>query len=70
MGKTYVLKFSLEAFNPEERDTMQLYLEGVIKSREACNRLGWGSKEWCLAMATVFELGLMDEQPEAELRRV
>jgi len=70
MGKTYVLKFSLEVFNPEEREIMELYLEGSIKSREACKRLGWGSKEWCLAMATVFELGLMDEQPEAELRRV
>lgn len=70
MGKTYELKFSLECFEPEERETMELYLEDHIKVGEAFKRLGWGASEWGLAMATVFELGLRDEQPEAELRRV
>ena len=65
-----MLKFSLGCFKPEERETLELYLEGHISAHVACKRLGWGSLEWGLAMATVFEVGIRDEQPEAELRRV
>ena len=69
MGPTYVLKFSLECFNIEERETMSLYLEGLIGAGEARYRLGWSAHDWLLAMATLFALGLSDKQPEAELRR-
>ena len=70
MGKTYVLKFSLDMFPEAWRPYISDFLEGYRSSEDTRRLLELSRETWDSWLATLFLLGIDDDEPEAELRRV
>ena len=70
MGKTYILKFSLDIFPEAWRPWIEDFLDGAVSSEETRLRLNLPQQTWDSWLATLFLMGIDDDEPEAELRRV
>ena len=70
MGKTYMLKFSLDIFPEAWRRWVDAFLNGYVSSEDACFGLGLRQETWDSWFSTLFLMGIDDDEPEAELRRV
>ena len=69
MGKTYVLKFSLDIFPKAWRPYISEFLEGNRSSGVTMRLLELSQETWDSWFSTLFLMGI-DDEPEAELRRV
>ena len=70
MGKTYVLKFSLDIFPEAWRPHISEFLDRYQSSEDTRRLLGVNEETWHSWFSTVFLMGIDDDEPEAELRRV
>ena len=70
MGKTYVLKFSLDIFPEAWRPDISDFLEGKRSSEDTRRLLGLNQEAFDSWFITLFLMGIDDDEPEAELRRV
>jgi len=70
MGKTYMLKFSLDIFPEAWRPRIQDFLEGRKSGEGTRLSLKLTKETWDNWLATLFLMGISDDEPEAELRRV
>jgi len=70
MGRTYVLKFSLDIFPKAWRPDISEFLEGNLSSEDLRRLLGFNQEALDSWFSTLFLMGIDDDEPEAELRRV
>ena len=70
MGKTYILKFSLDIFPEAWRPYISDFLEGYWSSEDTRRLLELNQEAWDSWFSTLFLMGIDDDEPEAELRRV